>query len=90
MTVSLAYNGAGLGTVWGEDTVLSMLADAGIARVDVHQLPHDIVNTGYITWKSSSYMSTGHGMDRSCDVQAHAVRDARHYLLKGGLYVYIG
>ena len=35
MTVSLALGGMGLGTVWGEQLALRMLADAGFAHVDV-------------------------------------------------------
>ena len=39
MTVSLAAGGAGLGTVWGEQTARRMLADAGFASVDVVDAP---------------------------------------------------
>jgi SAM-dependent methyltransferase len=48
MTVSLAAGGEGLGTMWGEDTALSMLADAGFGNVDVHRLPHDVMNCFYV------------------------------------------
>jgi 2-polyprenyl-3-methyl-5-hydroxy-6-metoxy-1,4-benzoquinol methylase len=48
MTVSLAQGGAGLGTVWGEELAVSMLGDAGFARVEVHRLPHDIQNNWYV------------------------------------------
>jgi len=51
MTVSLAYGGAGLGAVWGEETALRMLADAGFHDVRVEQLPHDIQNQYYICRK---------------------------------------
>lgn len=51
MTVSLAYDGAGLGTMWGEETALRMLADVGFQKVDVQQLPHDIMNNFYIAHK---------------------------------------
>ncbi|HEU5100821.1 MAG TPA: methyltransferase domain-containing protein, partial [Roseiflexaceae bacterium] len=47
-SVSLADNGAGLGTMWGEELALAMLADAGFAEVEVKQLEHDIVNSYYI------------------------------------------
>jgi hypothetical protein len=39
MTVSLAQGGAGLGTGWGEELALSMLADAGFGDVAVHDAP---------------------------------------------------
>lgn len=48
MTVSLAQGGAGLGTVWGRETALRMLAEAGFDPVSVQQLPYDIFNDYYI------------------------------------------
>jgi ubiquinone/menaquinone biosynthesis C-methylase UbiE len=48
MTVSLAQGGAGLGTMWGEETALQMLAAAGFANVEVKQLAHDVFNNFYI------------------------------------------
>lgn len=48
MTVSLAQGGAGLGTVWGEETALEMLADAGFRDVSLHRLPHDIMNAYFV------------------------------------------
>lgn len=46
MTVSLAHDGAGLGTVWGEQLACRMLAEAGFSRVEVAD-PHDQMNTVY-------------------------------------------
>ena len=51
MTVSLALDGAGLGTVWGEQKALEMLADAGFTHVEVKQIPGDIINNYYICRK---------------------------------------
>lgn len=48
MTVSLARNGAGLGTCWGRELAESMLADAGFVDVEVHTLEHDIQNFFYL------------------------------------------
>jgi 2-polyprenyl-3-methyl-5-hydroxy-6-metoxy-1,4-benzoquinol methylase len=48
MTVSLALDGAGLGTVWGEQTARQMLADAGLAHVEVQRIDGDIINSYYI------------------------------------------
>lgn len=48
MTVSLAQKGMGLGTAWGEELALEMLAEAGFANVVTHRLPHDIVNLFYV------------------------------------------
>jgi SAM-dependent methyltransferase len=39
MTVSLAVGGAGLGTVWGEQTARSMLAEAGFRSVEAVPAP---------------------------------------------------
>ena len=48
MTVSLEQHGAGLGTVWGEQRARQMLADAGFTRVEVKQVPGDILNNYYL------------------------------------------
>lgn len=48
MTVSLAQGGDGLGTAWGEQLALRMLADAGFASVTPNRLPHDIQNIFYV------------------------------------------
>ncbi len=51
MTVSLAYDGEGLGAMWGEEKALEMLAEAGFAKVEVKHLSHDIQNQYYICRK---------------------------------------
>jgi hypothetical protein len=51
MTVSLAYGGTGLGAMWGKETALQMLAEAGFQRVEIKQLSQDIVNDYYIVSK---------------------------------------
>jgi hypothetical protein len=51
MTVSLAHGGAGLGTVWGEQTALRMLAEAGFSKVDVERVEGDVFNVYYIARK---------------------------------------
>ncbi len=48
MSVSLAQNGAGLGTCWGEELAVQMFNDAGFANVQVRALPHDIQNNYYL------------------------------------------
>ena len=53
MTVSLAQGGAGLGTMWGEELALEMLAKAGFDTVDVHQLEHDFQNNFYVMRKAA-------------------------------------
>ena len=52
MTVSLAQDGDGLGTMWGEEKAREMLRDAGFAKVEVKQLPHDFQNYYYISTKA--------------------------------------
>ena len=51
MTVSLALNGEGLGTMWGEEKAKQMLVEAGFRKVEVRQLPHDMQNSYYIATK---------------------------------------
>ena len=50
MTVSLAHNGAGLGTVWGEQVARRMLAEAGFGHVEVADAP-DPLNSIYVCQK---------------------------------------
>ncbi|MGI8427277.1 MAG: class I SAM-dependent methyltransferase [Actinomycetota bacterium] len=51
MTVSLAADGMGLGTMWGERTAREMLTAAGFNSIDVHEIDEDIVNSYYIATK---------------------------------------
>ncbi|MET0070942.1 MAG: class I SAM-dependent methyltransferase [Candidatus Thiodiazotropha sp.] len=51
MTVSLAQEGAGLGTVWGRELALQMLHEAGFKQVEVKELEHDFQNYFYIIRK---------------------------------------
>jgi 2-polyprenyl-3-methyl-5-hydroxy-6-metoxy-1,4-benzoquinol methylase len=52
MTVSLAQEGEGLGTMWGEEKACEMLKDAGFNNVSVSQLEHDFLNNFYIAVKN--------------------------------------
>lgn len=52
MTVSLAYGGMGLGAMWGKETALQMLSEAGFSSVEIKQLAHDFQNYYYIIKKS--------------------------------------
>ena len=51
MTVSLAYDGDGLGTVWGEQLAKKMLNDAGFKDIVTKQVEGDIMNNYYIARK---------------------------------------
>ena len=48
MTVSLAYDGAGLGTMWGEQVATEMLRAAGFTRIETKKIPEDILNVYYV------------------------------------------
>lgn len=49
MTVSLAYNGEGLGTVWGRQKAEEMLKEAGFSdKIGVKEVPGDLFNYYYI------------------------------------------
>jgi hypothetical protein len=52
MTVSLAHGGAGLGTVWGEETALRMLGEAGFGDVAVERVEGDVFNVYYVAHKA--------------------------------------
>jgi len=51
MTVSLAHDGAGLGTVWGEQLAKQMLSDTGFIDIEVHDVPDDPMDSLYIARK---------------------------------------
>jgi SAM-dependent methyltransferase len=51
MTVSLALDGAGLGTMWGEQKANEMFNEAGFANVETKKLPEDIFNVYYVCRK---------------------------------------
>ncbi|MFH8687166.1 class I SAM-dependent methyltransferase [Streptomyces anulatus] len=53
MTVSLGEGGAGMGTVWGRQTALRMLKDAGFGDVAVREAEGDILNVYYVARKGS-------------------------------------
>ena len=48
MTVSLAANGEGLGTMWGEQKARQMLGAAGFTQLQVMQIEGDLFNNYYI------------------------------------------
>jgi hypothetical protein len=48
LTVSLANDGPGLGTMWGEPQALELLADAGFADVRVKRVEADFLNAYYV------------------------------------------
>ncbi|KUJ68418.1 transcriptional regulator [Streptomyces albus subsp. albus] len=51
MTVSLGEGGEGLGTMWGEQAALRMLAEAGFTDVRTHQVEGDLLNIYYLARK---------------------------------------
>ena len=51
MTVSLALDGAGLGTMWGEQTANEMFRAAGFTSVETKRVPEDIMNVYYVCQK---------------------------------------
>lgn len=52
MTVSLANGGPGLGTMWGEQTALAILGEAGFEDVTIERVESDILNEYYIARKA--------------------------------------
>lgn len=51
MSVSLAAQGAGLGTVWGRQVAMAMLAEAGFTAVTVAEIESDPINSYYVARK---------------------------------------
>ena len=51
MTVSLALNGEGLGTVWGEQKARELLTEAGFKQIDIEHIEGDIFNSYYVCRK---------------------------------------
>lgn len=51
LTVSLANDGAGLGTVWGEERALEMLSAAHFVDLEVHEVPGDPLDSLYVARK---------------------------------------
>ncbi|MFO7445203.1 MAG: class I SAM-dependent methyltransferase [Ignavibacteriaceae bacterium] len=51
MTVSLAQNGMGLGTMWGREKAVEMLNEAGFTNIEIKNFKHDIQNDYYIIKK---------------------------------------
>jgi ubiquinone/menaquinone biosynthesis C-methylase UbiE len=51
MTVSLALNGEGLGTVWGEQKARELLTEAGFNQIDIEHIEGDIFNSYYVCRK---------------------------------------
>ncbi|MFJ8083092.1 class I SAM-dependent methyltransferase [Streptomyces sp. NPDC096205] len=51
MTTSLSTGGAGLGTVWGQETAERMLREAGFTDIEVKSVEGDPVNAYYVATK---------------------------------------
>jgi len=52
MTVSLADNGEGWGTMWGEQVARQKLKEAGFTKVDVQRVEGDVFNNYFIARKT--------------------------------------
>jgi len=52
MTVSLAGDGAGLGTMWGKQVACQTLREAGFTQFEVKHVEADVMNSYYIATKS--------------------------------------
>lgn len=53
LTVSLAEDGAGLGTAFGEQKALELLADAGFVDVEVHEVEGDPIDKVFVSRRPS-------------------------------------
>jgi hypothetical protein len=53
MTVSLAYDGEGLGAMWGVQKAREIFTDAGFGPIQIHTLPGDPMNNYYVCEKNA-------------------------------------
>jgi hypothetical protein len=53
MTVSLAYDGEGLGAMWGVQKARELFTEAGFGSVQIHSLEGDPMNNYYVCEKSA-------------------------------------
>ena len=51
MSVSLAFNGEGLGTMWGKELAINKLTEAGFKDIKVKNVEGDIMNYYYVSRK---------------------------------------
>lgn len=51
MSVSLAFNGEGLGTMWGKELAVNKLTEAGFKDIKVENVEGDIINYYYVSRK---------------------------------------
>jgi len=49
--ISIGQGGEGLGAMWGWETALAMLENAGFATIERHVLPHDPMNVWFVNHK---------------------------------------
>jgi hypothetical protein len=52
MTVSLAYDGVGLGAMWGVQQARELFTGAGFTDIQIHNLPGDPMNNYYVCRKA--------------------------------------
>ncbi|MDX1658398.1 MAG: class I SAM-dependent methyltransferase [Nitriliruptorales bacterium] len=52
LTISLAHDGAALGTAWGQQVACDMLRDAGFPDVTVEELPNEPINALFVARRS--------------------------------------
>ena len=53
MTVSLAYDGVGLGAMWGVQKAREIFGNAGFDKIDIQVVPADPLNNYYICHRSA-------------------------------------
>jgi hypothetical protein len=52
MTVSLAYDGVGLGAMWGVQQARELFRTAGFDEVTIHTVEGDVMNNYYVCRKA--------------------------------------
>ena len=53
MTVSLAYGGEGLGTMWGVQKARELFTDSGFEKIEIHTVDGDLFNNYYVCHKTA-------------------------------------
>jgi SAM-dependent methyltransferase len=57
LTVSLAHDGAGLGTAYGEQVARALLAEAGFVDIAVHDAPGDPTDAVFVAYRKAALPS---------------------------------
>ena len=62
MTVSLAYGGEGLGTMWGVQKARELFTDSGFEKIEIHTVDGDLFNNYYVCHKTACRLDLSYAL----------------------------